>query len=103
MAVACQLRRILRVRFLATAGAIAALIAAPAARAGTFVDVSFSNARDGWALVAEPCLASGTQCTAVESTGDGGRSWQRLASLPASAKLQRISRQARSEEHTSEL
>jgi hypothetical protein len=92
MAVACQLRRIARVRLLAAVAVCAGLIAAPPASAGSFVDVSFGSAQDGWALVAEPCQASSARCTTVESTSDGGRVWQRLASLPAG--LERISRQA---------
>lgn len=80
-------------RLLIAAAAVAALIAAPAAQAGGFVDVSFSDAQHGWALVTATCPGA-PPCTAVESTGDGGRSWRRLATLPASAGLQRISRGA---------
>ncbi|MDP9257649.1 MAG: hypothetical protein M3Q31_13985 [Actinomycetota bacterium] len=79
-------------RLLAAVAVCAGLIVAPAASAGSFVDVSFSNARDAWALVAEPCQASAARCTAVETTTDGGRVWRRLASLPGG--LERISRQA---------
>lgn len=73
---------------------MAALIAAPAARADSFVDVSFSDAQHGWALVATRCQPSGNECTAVDGTSDGGRTWRRLASLPASAHLGHISREA---------
>ena len=81
-------------RLIAAAAASAALIAVPAARADSFVDVSFASAEDGWALVATRCPPGGDECTAVESTSDGGRTWSRLASLPASAQLAHINREA---------
>jgi photosystem II stability/assembly factor-like uncharacterized protein len=88
MAIACQLRTLRLVRVIVAAVAIAALMTAPAAGASGFEDVSFSDAQHGWALVPKPCPRG--RCMAVEGTSDGGRSWQRLASLPASAALERI-------------
>jgi photosystem II stability/assembly factor-like uncharacterized protein len=79
-------------RFLVAIAAIAALATAPAAHAGGFAGISFSDAQNGWALVSATCPGSARPCTAVEGTTDGGRTWTRLASLPASAGLQSISR-----------
>jgi photosystem II stability/assembly factor-like uncharacterized protein len=48
----------------------------------TFASVSFIDARDAWSLIERPCSGR-PSCEVVEVTSDGGRSWHRVASLPA--------------------
>jgi photosystem II stability/assembly factor-like uncharacterized protein len=48
----------------------------------TFAGVSFFDARDAWALIERPCSGR-AGCSIVEATSDGGRTWHRVASLPA--------------------
>lgn len=52
-------------------------------RSDQLVDLSWVDPRRGWALVGRACGPDHTRCAVVFRTLDGGRTWARLASLPA--------------------
>jgi photosystem II stability/assembly factor-like uncharacterized protein len=66
-----------------------------AALRGRYVsNVSFVDARHGWALLVPGCVTRALSCSAIANvveTNDGGRSWAWLASLPAGSSVRRLS------------
>src|SRR3954463_14838874 len=70
------MRRIVVALMIVCASAIAP---AGATAGGGFGNVSYSDARHGWAVFGTPCGTPPVLCARIQATNDGGRVWHPLA------------------------